>query len=163
MPHCRAPSLWFQLWVSSEARIRKKRRGCQEAGRKPSDTTHIPFLARLHGSPDRAPTPDSLTSPSCRVKVGAEYSLGRSNGGPGYPLHLLPRTLLLGGAKTWGKGTSLELEGEGGRGNLTPKPQPPLSCVSGLVITSPQGFQTREAICSSTPANDLSCSSGISA
>lgn len=49
------------------------------------------------------------------------------------------------------------------RWNLAPKPQPPLSCVSGLVVTSPHGFQTREATCSSAATSALSWSSGISA
>lgn len=43
------------------------------------------------------------------------------------------------------------------------KSQPPLSCISRLVVRSPHGSQTREAACSSTPASDLSWSSGISA
>ena len=60
-----------------------------------------------------------------------------------------------------GRRNPVEMEGEAGALGIWP--QPPLSCVSGLVITSPHGFQTREATCSSIPARDLSWSSGISA
>lgn len=72
--------------------------------------------------------------------------------------------VLLGQGENWGEKSS-DGGGRGGRalGNSAAESQPPLSCVSGLVITSPHGFQTREATCSSIPASDLSWSSGISA
>ena len=58
------------------------------------------------------------------------------------------------------------LRDEGRRGtlgNLAPMFQPPLSCFSGVPITSSDGFQTREAPCSPVSAGGRSCSSGISA
>lgn len=85
---------------------------------------------------------------------------GTSNTGPGAS-HPHPQGHCFPVKARTGRQSSLAM-GEG-PGNPTPTFQPPRSCVSGLLITSPHGFQAREATCSSVPASDLCCSSGISA
>lgn len=85
---------------------------------------------------------------------------GRSNIGQGPAPSHAQGTLLLGSSGQEFETQEEKHPGNGGERralrNLAPKPQPPLSCVSGLIIISPHGFQTREATCSSIPARDLS-------